>query len=284
MSPVGAEEKPDKANGPRAAVRVMDILYELAMTSGRGSLAELSDSLQLPKTSVFSLLRALHRGGYIVQRQGGYELGPEAFKLGVAIAQHRVFPAFLRPTLEELARKTGETIILGVLDQKGLGAEYVDVIESASPLRYSVKVGEIRPLYATTTGKIYLAHFAQARLNDYLARVKREQFTPRTLTDKAALLADLEAIRASGVATNIDGMVEGTTSFGAPIYENNARLAGAVVVSGPQSRMQQKTEAIKALVLEAAAEMSRLLNSSGPYPPVNRPTLELDAAPGSGLG
>lgn len=46
----------------------------------------------------------------------------------------------------------------------GTGPEYVDVIESASPLRYSVCVGEVRPLYSTTTGKDSWLISASAKL------------------------------------------------------------------------------------------------------------------------
>ncbi len=221
----------------------------------------------VPKTSVFSLLRALDKGGYIIQAPGGYELGPEAFKLGAAVMQHRVFPTFLHPTLEAVARQSGETVILGALDETGTGAEYIDVIESASPLRYSVRVGEVRPLYSTTTGKIFLAHFSERRLADYLGKTKREQFTPRTLTRKADLLADLADIRATGIASNIDGMVEGTTSFGAAVYENDRKLVAALVISGPQSRMMSRAQQLKEMAIEASREMSRLLNCVGPYPP-----------------
>ncbi len=274
MMSLDDDEKAEKPGGPRSAVRVMDILYELSRAPGRVSLAALSEGLDLPKTSVFSLLKALDKGGYVTQAPGGYELGPEAFKLGAAIAQHRVFPAFLRPTLQAVARRSGETVILGVLDDAGTGAVYVDVIESASPLRYSVKVGEVRPLYATTTGKIFLAHFSEKRLVDYLGAVKRVQFTPRTLTRKSDLLADIAEIRRTGFASNIDGMVEGTTSFGTAVYENRGRLVAALVVSGPQSRMQPRAGEIRKLAFEASAEMSRLLNFDGDYPPAIRQELE----------
>ena len=268
------EENLEKPGGPRSAVRVMDILYKLSSASGRVSLAELSEGLELPKTSVFSLLRALDKGGYVIQAQGGYELGPEAFKLGAAMVQRRAFPGYLKPTLQSVAKQSGETVILGVLDETGSGAEYAEVIESASPLRYSVKVGEVRPLYATTTGKMFLAHFSDDRLAEYLSTVKRVQFTARTLTKKSDLLADIEEIRRTGFASNIDGMVEGTTSFGAGVYENAGKLVAALVISGPQSRMVPRIDELKRLAFEAGAEMSRLSNYVGAYPPPARQELD----------
>lgn len=256
-----------KNGGPLSAVRVMDILYEISQSPNSFSLSYLSDRLSLPKTSVFSLLKALDRGGYIEAVQGGYRLGSEAFKLGAAITQNRVFPNCVRPAFEAVAQDSGETVILGVLDDTGMEAIYVDVIESSQPLRFAVRIGDTKPLYSSTTGKIFLAHFSKNRLKDYLANIKPVQFTPRTLTNKASLLADLKSIRETGIADNIDGMVEGITSFGAPIYTNGNRLTAAIVISGPQTRMMPRVDKMKAIAQNAGREMSRLLNSPGSYPP-----------------
>lgn len=256
-----------QTGGPRSAVRVMDILYELSQEAGTLSLSHLSERLKLPKTSVFSLLRALEHGGYIKSVVGGYQLGPEAFKLASAISHHRVFPGVVRPVLERLAQETSETIILGVLDETGFEAKYIDVIESSKSLRFTVHIGDNRPLYCSAAGKIFLAHFSRERLQTYLSGVKREQFTASTLTRKSDLLADLEAIRKDSFAANIDGMTEGITSFGAPVYEHGSDLAAAIVISGPHTRMAPQAEAMKTLVMDAAHEMSRLLNSPGSYPP-----------------
>ena len=110
--------------------------------------------------------------------------------------------------------------------------------------------------------------------NQYLSTVKRVQFTARTLTKKSDLLADIEEIRRTGFASNIDGMVEGTTSFGAGVYENAGKLVAALVISGPQSRMVPRIDELKRLAFEAGAEMSRLSNYVGAYPPPARQELD----------
>lgn len=191
----------------------MDILDQLARAPTNVSLSYISDALGLPKTSTFNLLRALEKGGYIVQGAGGYKLGPEAFRLASAISTQQSLPGLLRPVLENVARQCGETIILGVIADNGVEARYADVIESRSPLRFTVQVGDLRPLHSSTTGKLFLAHFSKRRLGEYLSGIKLEKYTPRTITRKADLLAELAAIRKNVIADNIDGMVEGITSF-----------------------------------------------------------------------
>lgn len=256
-----------KGGGPRSVIRVMDILDQLASAPTSLSLSFISDALDLPKTSTFNLLKALEKGGYVVQETGGYRLGAESFRLASAIASQQSLPALLRPVLESVARRCSETILLGVLADSGIEARYADVIESRSPLRFTVQVGDLRPLHCSTTGKLLLAHFSERRFRAYLAEVKREQYTPRTITRKAELVAEIAAVRKNVIAENIDGMVEGITSYGVPVYDHGGAMRAALVISGPDVRMGPKAADIRALLLEAGREMSRLLNSPGPYPP-----------------
>lgn len=260
-------EKAAGSGGPRSAIRVMDILRELAHAPNGLPLTRIYSSLELPKTSTYSLLKALEHGGFIAQIDGGYRLGPEAFRLGAAIAQQRRFPEFVRPVIENLARETGETILLGVLDENGQEIKYVDVVESPQPLRFILKVGDRRPLYSSTTGKILLAYFDDERLRNYLDSVERVQFTKRTLTGEEELLADIARIRSQGWAENVDGTTEGITSYGAPVFEDDRRLIAVIVVAGPGARMSARARNLRALVVKAGEDMSRLLNCIQPYPP-----------------
>ena len=112
------EENLEKPGGPRSAVRVMDILYKLSSASGRVSLAELSEGLELPKTSVFSLLRALDKGGYVIQARAAMNLDPRR-SLGAAMVQRRAFPGF-PPTLQSVAKQPAKRQAPGCWTRPGL--------------------------------------------------------------------------------------------------------------------------------------------------------------------
>lgn len=269
-----AEDDNVKSGGPRSVIRVMDILDQLARAPTQLSLSYISEALDLPKTSTFNLLKALDKGGFISQEAGGYRLGPEAFRLASAISSQQSLPSLLRPVVENVARQCGETIILGVLADSGIEARYADVIESRSPLRFSVQIGDHRPLHCSTTGKLFLAHFAEKRFRAYLADVKRDAFTPRTITKKSDLITEISSIRKNLIAENIDGMVEGITSYGVPAYDHSGVMRAALVISGPDLRMRPKAREIKELLRSAGQEMSRLLNSPEQYPPAK--VVELD--------
>lgn len=259
---------PDSTSpGPRSAARVMDILLALSQAPDGLSLAAICQTLELPKTSTHSLLKALEQSGHVRRDAQGYSLGPESFRMAAAISQRRRFPELIRPIAEKLAKASGETVLVANLDENGVEIRYVDVLISKNALRFIVKIGDKRPLYSSTAGKILLAHFSNERLANYMSSVKRIPFTKKTLIRKSDLLDEIAKVRGQGWASNIDGTTEGITSFGAPIYEDDRSLLGAIVIAGPGYRMAKKTDELRDLALEAGREASRLLNCQQEYPP-----------------
>lgn len=245
----------------------MDILLALSQAPESLSLAEICEAVALPKTSAHSLLKALEQSGYVRRDGHGYALGAESFRVAEAISRRRRFPELLKPVVENLAKASGETVLVAILDENGIEIRYVDVCVSQNALRFIVKIGDKRPLYSSTAGKIFLAHFSPDRLANYLASVKRIPFTEKTLVRKADLLEEIASIQKQAWASNFDGTTEGITSFGAPFYENDNCLLGALVVAGPAYRMATREAEMHRLVMDAGKEASRLLNCGPAYPP-----------------
>lgn len=135
----------------------MQILAELAKSSEGASLVWLSEQLRLPKTSLFSLLRSLEAGHFVVSDNGMHRLGAAAFGLASAILHHDGFAAQLRPTLQWLQHEAGETATLAVPAADWSHLTFADVVESGSPLRYTASVGSERSLYSTSIGLALLA-------------------------------------------------------------------------------------------------------------------------------
>jgi IclR family KDG regulon transcriptional repressor len=267
---------PDEASGaehagPRSALRVMDILLAVAAEPEGLSLAKISDRLKLPKTSVFSLLRALEGGGYLRNHDGRYSLGDQALKLGASLGQARSFPKCARPVLEWLARETGETILLGVLSEEGHEISYVDVIESEKPLRFAVRVGNRRPLYCTAAGKAMLAFSPKTFRTRYLAQTKFVKFTYDTST-KDELAAMFPEIRRRGVVVDANGIIDGATGIASPCFDDASLVACSITIAGPTARLLETRERIEQLTLKGAEQISEVLGYRGPFPPVERPT------------
>lgn len=255
---------------PQSVTRVIRILEALCTGPGTATLADLSRQLGTPKTSLAALLRGLADIGFVIAADGGYRLGPGAFGLGSALqaARRSVQSSDLvREGMRRLALRSGETILFAVRDGDGGTITYVDVIESHKAVRFSVSVGDRRPLFSTASGRVLLAAGPEDGWRQYLRQLKPEPLTPHTDIDKKRLAAIVEAARDTGVAQTIDQTADGVTGTAAVIRDASDAAIGALVVAAPSSRSQDRLDELARLVADEAATISRSLGQWTPPRP-----------------
>jgi DNA-binding IclR family transcriptional regulator len=256
-------------DGPRAILRVPEVLSAIAARPAGASLAELSLQLGLPKSSLHRLLRTLEHGGYLLHRAGHYTPGPEAFRLARTIgaaSPSADFPACARPVLEWLAGQSGETVMLSVLSDARTESVYVEVIESEAPLRFSLRRGNRRPLFSTASGKAMLAFCPPDEQRRYLEQADFLQFTQET-TGRRAMPPLLDEARTRAVVFDRNGIVDGASGVASPCLDREGVLFCAVSVAGPTERIEAHRARLEALVLEAGERISRILGYGDRYPP-----------------
>ncbi len=252
---------------PRAIARVLRVIEVLAEQARPMSLAELSAALEVPKTSLFAILKGLAQAGYVVFDNETYVLGPRARKLAESIHGGRSFADLARPILEGMARSTGETVILGTLGEDRRHVLYALVVESDSWLRFSVNVGVRRPLSAAASGHAILGFLPAEERAQYLASGPFERFTPNTVATRTALAKVVARVRADGCAMTVDGTVTAATGIAAPYFDRRGAVAGAVLIAAPTSRVAERETEIRKTARQGAEAVSRLLGYSGVYPP-----------------
>jgi IclR family transcriptional regulator, pca regulon regulatory protein len=102
-------------------------------------------------------------------------------------------------------------------------------------LEFSLHVGSRLPAYCSATGKALLAFLARPDLDRLLERIDLVQRGPRTLTDKGALLAELEHVRRTGVAVNDEELESALRAIAAPVRARSGEVVAAVNVAIPWS-------------------------------------------------
>jgi DNA-binding IclR family transcriptional regulator len=256
-------------SGPRAILRVPEVLMAIASKRTGSSLAELSQQLKLPKTSLHRLLRTLEHGGYLIHQAGLYLPGPESFRLAGLIGQAAPsadFPACARPVEEWLAQETGETVMLSILSDARTESIYVDVIESEAPLRFTLRTGNRRPLFSVASGKAMLAFAPAEEQQRYLDQADFLHFTEDT-SSKAEMPGILAEARERAVIFDRNGIVDGASGIASPVFDRAGRVFCAISVAGPTERIEAQRARFEALVLKAGESISRILGFSGDYPP-----------------
>ncbi len=241
-----------------APQRVMRIIEALSESREGLTLTQLCAKTQLPKTSLFSLLRSLADGNYVISEGKSHRLGPDTYRIAAAIYKADRFPGNVRPLLEALQKASGETVMLGVPAEDWMALVYIDVIESTSWLRFSANVGAHRPLYSTSVGKVLLAYADEDVRDHYLDNTPLLPHTAYTVVTRKALLKELATIRKNGSVVS-RGSVEGATGIAAPVLNGEGRLVAAVATAGLTERFERQREHLLGLVCGCADAMSAKL-------------------------
>lgn len=265
----GLEETGREDAGPRAILRVPEVLMAVAGNGTGIAMGKLAQDLKLPKTSLHRLLRTLEHGGFVVRAGGLYRPGPESFRLAAALGQAAPaaqFPACARPVLEMLAEETGETVMLSVISDKLTESIYLEVIESLSPLRFAMRAGNRRPLFSVASGKAMLAFQSPEDQQRYLDQVEFFEFTVET-SRKDEMPALLRRTRESGVVYDRNGIVDGASAVASPVFNQDNEAFCSVSIAGPTERMDAKRSVLEQQVLDAGERISRTLGYTGAYPP-----------------
>ena len=124
-------------------------------------------------------------------------------------------------------------------------------------------LGRRTPVHCTASGKAILAFGPSAVRERMLAR-PLEQVTQRTITDRAELEAELDAVRESGIARTHEELELGLDALAAPVFGADGEVVAALDVSGPSHRLRTGGRPeLDRLTIDSAADLSRRLGYRG---------------------
>lgn len=237
--------------------RALGIL--LAFTEGDRVLgvSEIARSRGLPKSAVHRILGTLVQTGFVERDEvsGRYRLGPRAVDLGIVAMGTADVRAVALPIMQELSRRTGETVTLSML--VGRERVYVSQVEGPKTVRMTVKLGARFPLYAGASGRAILAALSQAERDAYLETVELRPITGETITSRARLEEELTRVRELHYAASAGERDPWAAAVAAPLVATRGRVIGSISVCGPRQRIgPAEVTKYGAAVAEAAATLS----------------------------
>lgn len=240
----------------RAVERALDILmcfteqYEMSLT-------ELAARVNLNKSTVHRLLTTLEERGFVLRNGDKYRLGYRVWELSANLTQVSDAAQLLLPEMEALRDRLGETVSLYVRD--GSDRIRIQAVQSNQAIRRVAPVGARLPLFVGASSKVLLAFADPAERDAAL----RDAFWPPSV-DSEACMRQLEEVRRQGYAVSIEEREPGAAAVSVPIFDRSGKLAAALSVSGPVSRMSLQTlEAYAPQLTEAARRMATMLRSIG---------------------
>jgi DNA-binding IclR family transcriptional regulator len=228
------------------AIRVLTALQG----ARRMSLSELAARLELAPSTTHGIVRSLVEHGMVVQERGSsrYQLGPAVLRLGNVYLDTLELRTKAIPWAEDLARRTGMAVRTGVL----LIDDVVIIQHEPRPdgSRQMPEVGIVIPAHASALGKAMLA-FMPEEADRMLSAGELRSMTGETLTSPAAIRAQLDRIRTTGIAREQDEAVIGEGAAASPVFDAWGGVVGAIgaVISGssdsdPGERVRETARAL----------------------------------------
>jgi IclR family pca regulon transcriptional regulator len=181
------------------------------------------------------MLVTLHALGYVEHDGKRFWLGPKALLLANAYLVSRPLPTIAQPLLEALAERFGvSAAVLKLVDDE------VVVLARATARRsliVGLSVGSRLPAYCSASGRVLLSALERADGLACVQRMTRTPFTPRTVTDEEAVMAEVDACRSRNHAV-CDGELEpDVRSMAVPVINRAGRTVAAMSVAVRTERM-----------------------------------------------
>jgi DNA-binding IclR family transcriptional regulator len=252
--------------------KVLHILETLHEAPSGLQLKDVAQLTGINKSTAYRFLAHLEHEGYVFRdSSGAYAIGVRLARLASGSSYQTTLRKLSRPVLQQLWRVTGETVNIAVLD--GREVLYLDVMESSHTFRLVSQVGMRRPVYCTALGKAMLAFIPEEEQQYFFDGMAFERFTPHTIRGAAQLRKEFALIRQRGYSIDNEEAYLGSRCIGAPIFEASGKIAAALSVSGPTTRVtRERVPAVAAAAKNAAIAISRTLGySMGEKAPEARP-------------
>lgn len=225
--------------GVAAVERALALVGALERADGAVTLADLSRATGLYKSTILRLMISLEHNGYVTRlRDGRYDLGPTAFRLGVAYERKNALRGHVLPVLQDLVDRGTESASFHIR-QDGDHRLCLFRVDSRHATLDRVAAGDVYPIRVGAGGHVLLAFDGE----------------PGTRYD---------TIRTDGWALSLGERDPACAALAAPVF-GPVGLAGTLSLSGPRERFTPpRIEAMCAELLPLAAELTRALGGTWP--------------------
>lgn len=216
------------------------------------------------KTVCFRLLATLESEGMVVHaKRDGYLLGPKLVELAGWSLNRNALRGHSSPILEKIVRQTGDTALLFIpVNDIAL---CVDRRDGDAPVRPAgADIGGRLRLH-TGGAPFVLLSFLPADQQDAILARPLEQVTPKTVIDPRIVRENIDRVRRVGIAVGDEDAIDHVVAIGAPIFDVEGDVIGAVSVGGIKQRFTlERMREAAALLRSAAIDITARLG--GTYP------------------
>lgn len=238
--------------GTALLTKALDIVELISDSDNRLKFKDISERTGHSKSTLYRILSALTARGMIDldRRDQSYVLGPKFTRMAGSINSSSDLIAVSAGPLKAIADLHGENVNLAILS----GTAHITISRWQGRLAqpFDSPLGERKPLHATSLGKALTAFIPAPERQRLLSQLRLKAYTARTLTETAALDADLELTRTRGFAVDDNEIIEGVTCVAVPVFDPSGGILAAISITAPSHRMAEARRLELASALQAA--------------------------------
>jgi IclR family transcriptional regulator, pca regulon regulatory protein len=214
--------------------RGLAVLRSFTSAAPVQTLSDVARATGLTRAAARRFLLTLADLGYVRTDGKHFTLTARVLELGYAFLSSHGLPELAQPHLEQLSGQIGESSSLSVLD----GRDVVYLARSAVSriMTVAINIGTRFPAHATSMGHVLLAGRTDAALQSYLDTAPLEPLTRHTVTEPAAIAAELRKVRRQGWALVDQELEQGLRSVAVPVHDPQGTVVAAINVSTHASR------------------------------------------------
>ncbi len=226
------------------------------------TLSEIAARARMPAATARRCILTLEELDYVMRKGRSFFLRPKVLQLGAAYLESMDIDRLTQTHLEELARVTGDSAAVSVLD--GNDIVYVARASVRTLLRLEAHVGSRFPAHVTSMGRVLLAGLGADRLQRYFSTQDFVALTDRTVTDRRKLRQLIVACRRAGYSAIEDELAYGVVAVAVPIFDLQGQIVAALNSSSHSKRIskarlvRERLPILKRVSQEISAEIARV--------------------------
>lgn len=241
----------------------LEVLRTFSRVKPHMTLSEIAARAGLPAATARRCLNTLEELGYVARNGRQFMLRPPVLEIGAVYLDSMEIPGITRTKLEELALATHGLAGLVVLSGTGV------VLVARASTRVDTQqveahVGMRFPVHATAMGKVLLAGLSQEKLAAYFAKAKLDAMTPRTITDPAVLLEQVDAARRDGYAISEEEVAVQVAGLAVPVHDGSGNVVASLGIGVPMHEanaaqlVARHLDSLRAASKAISAEVARV--------------------------
>ncbi|MBA3055407.1 MAG: IclR family transcriptional regulator [Sphingomonadales bacterium] len=216
-------------------MRLVAALAKHAFDNPAPMLKTLAASAGMPPAKAHRYMVSLIRSQLVERDEntGRYRLGPMARVLGVRAIQSLDVVRLVIPRLPEICDALGFSVALAIWTQEG--PTVIAVEDPRRPITYGTRVGEVMPLLASATGRVFGAWLPRERVNPLLERPWHVGSTNEAgpPLSREAIDRIFSEVRTNGIGISQGSLTPTVNGLSAPIFDYRGALVAALSTLGP---------------------------------------------------